>query len=142
MLFHPDAGQLTAFACAAAIILWKTIRKWMIRILSIILTIALGVISWVVLDDLAPVPYVEQIIFLVADLGIVWFILGVLSLLLLLSPFFFYGKKNIISLSLGVYYLMVMIVTLFGNFPMPIMGYGISPVIGYFIAITWLNNNK
>ena len=37
---------------------------------------------------------------------------------------------------------MVMIVTLFGNFPMPIMGYGISPVIGYFIAITWLNNNK
>ena len=142
LLFHPDAGQLTAFACAAAIILWKTIRKWMIRILSIILTTALGVISWVALDDLAPVPYVEQIIFLVADLGIVWFILGVLSLLLLLSPFFFYGKKNIIFLSLGVYYLMVMIVTLFGNFPMPIMGYGISPVIGYFIAITWLNNNK
>ena len=98
--------------------------------------------AWVFLDDLAPVPYVEQIIFLVADLGIVWFILGVLSLLLLLGPFFFYGKKNIISLSLGVYYLMVMIVTLFGNFPMPIMGYGISPVIGYFIAITWLNNNK
>ena len=44
LLLHPDAGQLTAFACAAAIILWKTICKWMIRILSIILTIALGVI--------------------------------------------------------------------------------------------------
>ena len=37
---------------------------------------------------------------------------------------------------------MTMIVTLFGNFPMPIMGYGISPVIGYLIAITWLNKNK
>jgi cell division protein FtsW (lipid II flippase) len=142
LLFHPDAGQLTAFACAAAIILWKTIRKWMIRILSIIFTAALGVISWVALDGLAPVPYVEQIIYLVADLGIVWFILGILSLLLLLSPFFFYGKKNIISLSLGVYYLIMMFATFFGNFPMPIMGYGISPIIGYIIAITWLNNNK
>ena len=47
LLFHPDAGQLTAFACATAIILWKKISKWMIKILSIILIIALGVISWV-----------------------------------------------------------------------------------------------
>ena len=37
---------------------------------------------------------------------------------------------------------MTMIVTLVGHFPMPIMGYGISPIIGYLIAITWLNKNK
>ena len=37
---------------------------------------------------------------------------------------------------------MMMFVTFLGNFPMPIMGYGISPIIGYIIAITWLNNNK
>jgi cell division protein FtsW (lipid II flippase) len=142
LLFHPDAGQLTAFACATAIILWKKISNKLIKLLSITLTATLGIVSWVFLDDLAPVPYVEHIIFLVADLGNVWFILGVLSLILLLSPFFFFGKKNIISLSLGVYFLMTMIVTLFGNFPMPIMGYGTSPVIGYLIAITWLNKNK
>ena len=142
LLIHPDAGQLTSFACAAAIILWVKINNWMIKLLSFTLTTALVIISWLYLDDLAPVPYVEHIIFLVADLGYVWFILGVLSLILLLSPFFFYGKKNIISLSLGVYFLMAIIVTLFGNFPMPIMGYGISPVIGYLIAITWLKRNK
>ena len=61
----------------------------MIKILSITLTIALGVISWVFLDDLAPVPYVEQIIFLVADLGIVWFILGVLSLTIIIKSILF-----------------------------------------------------
>ena len=142
LLFHPDAGQLTAFACATAIILWKKISNRMIKLLSITLIVAFGIVSWVFLDDLAPVPYVEHIIFLVADLGNFWFILGVLSLLLLVCPFFFYGEKNIISLSLGVYFLMMMIVTLFGNFPMPIMGYGISPIIGYLIAITWLNKNK
>jgi cell division protein FtsW (lipid II flippase) len=141
LLFHPDAGQLTAFACATTIMLWKKISNGMMKFFSIILTVAFVIMSWVFLDDLAPVPYVEDIIFLVADLGIVWFVLGILSLLLLLSPFFYYGRINIISLTLGVYFLMAMIVTLFGNFPLPIMGYGISPIIGYFIAISWLNKN-
>ncbi|WP_251284647.1 hypothetical protein [Cytobacillus sp. AMY 15.2] len=100
------------------------------------------ILSWIFIDDLAPVPYVEDIIFLVADLGIVWLILGILSLLLLLSPFFYYGRSNIISLSLGVYFLITMIVTLFGHFPMPIMGYGISPMIGYFIAVSWIRMNN
>ena len=93
LLFHPDAGQLTAFACATAIIFWNKINNWMIKLLSFTLTIALVYRIVVFLDDLAPVPYVEHIIFLVADLGNFWFILGVLSLILLLSPFFFYGKK-------------------------------------------------
>ncbi|MFB3164431.1 hypothetical protein ABLO26_24020 [Neobacillus sp. 179-J 1A1 HS] len=141
LLFHPDAGQLTAFASATIILFWKNISNGMMKCFSIILTVAFVIMSWVFLDDLAPVPYVEDIIFLVADLGIVWFVLGILSLLLLLSPFFYYGKKNIISLTLGVYFLMAMIVTLFGNFPLPIMGYGISPIIGYFFAITWLKKN-
>ena len=142
LLFHPDAGQLTAFACATAIILWKMISNKIVKLLGITLIVALGIVSWVYLDDLAPVPYVEHIIFLVADLGSFWFVLGVLSLLLLIYPFFYYGRKNITSLSLGIYFLMTMIVTLFGNFPMPIMGYGISPIIGYLIAITWTIKNK
>ncbi|MFH7817977.1 hypothetical protein [Neobacillus thermocopriae] len=142
LLFQPDAGQLTAFACATAFFVWKILSNRMIKILFITFTAAICVISWVFLDDLAPVPYVEHIIFLVADLGNFWFILGIFSLILLLFPFFFYGRKSMISLSLGVYYLMTMIVTLIGYFPMPIMGYGISPIIGYLISITWLNKNK
>ncbi|MEH7075129.1 hypothetical protein [Neobacillus drentensis] len=142
LFFHPDAGQLTAFACAAAIILWKTISKWIIKFFSLTFIAVFVIISWIFLDDLEPVPYAEDIIFLVADLGTVWFILGILSLILLLCPFFLNGNKNVISLSLGVYFLIAIIVTLFGNFPLPIMGYGISPVIGYFIAISWLKKNK
>ncbi|URM34857.1 hypothetical protein LLY41_10995 [Cytobacillus firmus] len=142
LLFHPDAGQLTSFACAAFIILWKKISNWKLKLLSFMLSVVTVIISWIFLDDLAPVPFVEDIIFLVADLGFVWLILGVLSLLLLLSPFFYYGRNNILSLSLGVYFLMAMIVTLFGHFPMPIMGYGISPIIGYFLAVSWIRINN
>ncbi|MCM3708443.1 MULTISPECIES: hypothetical protein [Cytobacillus] len=142
LLFHPDAGQLTSFSCAASIILWKKISNWKLKLLSLMLSTVTVIISWIFIDDLAPVPYVEDIIFLVADLGIVWLIFGVLSLLLLLSPFFYYGRNNIVSLSLGVYFLMAMIVTLFGHFPMPIMGYGISPIIGYFLAVSWIRINN
>lgn len=144
LLMQPDAGQLTAFACVAAILLWKTINNRIFKIVSLIIILALGITTWVFLDDLAPVPYVEQILFLVADLGAIWFALGILSLLLLIIPFFLTCKENIVSFSLGVYFLMTMIVTIFGNFPMPIMGYGISPIIGYIISLTWLikNNSK
>lgn len=142
LLLHPDAGQLTAFACGAAILLWKHMNNRALKLLSITLTFALVALSWVFLDHLKPVPYVEDILFLVADMGNIWFITGIFSLLLLLTPFFYYAKKSILSLSLGVYFLTTMIVTFIGNFPMPIMGYGISPVIGYLISITFLNRNK
>lgn len=138
LVLQPDAGQLTAYASAAAIILSLKINNKMIKIISIILTTSLVVLSWIFLDNLAPVPYVEDILFIVADFGNVWFILSILSLLLLVIPFFYFGKQSIIALSLGVYFSMTIAVTFFGNFPMPIMGYGISPIIGYVIALTLL----
>ncbi|WML38474.1 hypothetical protein RCG19_14745 [Neobacillus sp. OS1-2] len=139
LLLHPDASQVTAFACATVVMIWKNITTPMLKILHLALTAIIVILSWLFLDDLAPVPFVEQIIFLVADMGTIWLILGVISLILLLLPFFLGGKKNVLSLSLGAYYLMMIIATFFGNFPMPIMGYGVSPIIGYSIAITLLN---
>ena len=32
LLIHPDAGQLTAFACATAIIFWKSISHLILKI--------------------------------------------------------------------------------------------------------------
>lgn len=141
LLLQPDAGQLTAFACSTAIILWKLIRNKMIKLLSITLSLVFVFLSWIYIDDLEPVPFVEDIIFLVADIGIVWLIMGILSLILLIIPFF-YGKNTTVSYALGVYFFTMIIVTFIGNFPMPIMGYGISPIIGYFISITFLNKYK
>lgn len=132
LLLQPDAGQITAFACASTIILWpaKENPKWQ-YITLIILTLYVFTF-WIYIDHLAPVPYVEQIIFLVADMGSMLLILGVGALLLLVYPFFITWKKDI----LGLYFLMTILVTFFGHFPMPIMGYGISPIIGYLIGMT------
>lgn len=139
LLFQPDAGQVTAFACATTLLLWHKMNNKLLKLCNLIFTTTIVILSWIFLDDLAAVPYVEHILFIVKDMGIKWFIFGLMSLLLLLFPFFFNGNRTTISLTLGVYFLVMMLVTFFGHFPMPIMGYGISPIIGYIIAITYLN---
>ncbi|MEH6938299.1 hypothetical protein V7056_10605 [Bacillus sp. JJ664] len=139
LFLHPDAGQVTAFACATSILLWHKMNINLLNLCNLTITTTIVIMSWIFLDDLAAVPYVEHILFLVKDMGVMWFIFGLMSLLLLLFPFFFNGKRTTISLTLGVYFLVMMLVTFFGHFPMPIMGYGISPIIGYIIAISYLN---
>ena len=69
LLFQPDAGQLTAFAFATAMIVWKKISNKTIKLLSLTLMAILVSLTWYFIDDLAPVPYVEHIIFLVRDMG-------------------------------------------------------------------------
>jgi hypothetical protein len=74
------------------------------------------------------------------DMGLIWSILGIISLIILPMPFFFISGENekILSRCLGLYFVIIIITTFFGNFPVPLMGYGISPIISYLIAITWL----
>ena len=142
LIMQPDAGQLTAFACASTIILWRAIENSKGKYITLIILAIFVLASWMFLDHLAPVPYVEQIIFLVADMGSIFLLLGVVALLLLVYPFFIPWKKDTLAMALGLYFLMTILVTFLGNFPMPIMGYGISPIIGYLIAITALQKIK
>jgi len=104
-----------------------------------VLLSALIIISWVFLDELPPVSYVENIVRLLANMGILWLSLGVISLVILPLPFIFFSpeKYKLLSVSIGMYFIIILISTLFGNFPVPLMGYGVSPIIGFFISITW-----
>lgn len=44
------------------------------------------------------------------------------------------------AFSLGCYFSLILLAILFGNFPAMVMGYGISPIIGYFIGLIWLGD--
>ncbi|MGH4137118.1 cell division protein [Clostridium sp.] len=144
LALQPDASQLTAFIIPMIILLWGktnkiTLRLGIIAILSIIM-----VNSWVHLDILPPVSYVEKILSLVGNMGILWLSLGVISLIILPLPFIFFAPKNLrlSSTCIGIYFIIILISTIFGNFPVPLMGYGISPIIGYFVSITWFVKAK
>ncbi|UPM54883.1 FtsW/RodA/SpoVE family cell cycle protein [Gottfriedia acidiceleris] len=144
LLFQPDASQLTAFTIAILFLLLNIKKNKSIQILLLIVFILLIIFSWSHLDQLAPVSYVEDILSLVKEMGIGWLVLAVISLFILLMPFFLFPPTSAkpLSFSLGIYFSISILSSFFGNFPVPIMGYGISPFIGYLIAISWYVYNK
>ena len=144
LALQPDASQTTAFIIPMAIILSCNINNVSFRYSLLGVVSLIIILTWKHLDTLVPVAYVEDIVKMVANMGVVWFALGITSLVILPLPFILFPPRNIRlpSICLGIYFMVVLISTLFGNFPVPLMGYGISPILGYFIAIAWLINAK
>lgn len=144
LVLQPDASAVTAFVISTVVLLLSNKNRHFVRFALLLIPLSFVIISWVFIDGLAPVPYVEDILFMAKDLGIIWFIISLISLLILIIPFIFFPpkKRKIISISLGIYFFTILITTFFGNFPVIIMGYGISPIIGYFISINWLIRSK
>lgn len=137
---QPDASQLTAFGIPMIIFILskegnKLFRFGIAGLLSVLI-----VFSWVFLDSLPPVSYVENIIRLVAEMGTMWLVFGITSLVILPLPFILFPPPDskLLSFGLGIYFAAILLSTQFGNFPVPLMGYGISPILGYFLSITWL----
>lgn len=144
LLFQPDASQLTGFAIPMMIMVN---RKTNNKKISLFVTSAFSlavILSWIYLDSLPPVSYVERIVNMAADMGGLWLILGVLSLAILPMPFLLSppGNAKLTSRCIGCYYIIIIISTLIGNFPVPLMGYGVSPIIGFCLSLTWYFNSK
>jgi len=144
LVFQPDASQLTAFAIPMGIILYHKVSNRFLSLFTIGILIFLVVRSWIHLDTLPAVDYVEEILGLVMNMGLIWSFLGIISLILIPLPFFVIlnHKERLLSRLLGLYFTILIITTFFGNFPVPLMGYGISPIIGYLLAMTWMIKNK
>jgi len=142
LFFQPDASQLTGFAIPVMIMLSLNTRSKKIRFLITGVSVLFIVLSWIRLDHLPPVNYVERILMMVADMGGIWLVLGIISLAILPAPFILLPPKNAVSVSryIGCYYIVILLSTLFGNFPVPLMGYGISPIVGYYLSLTWYLN--
>lgn len=142
LFFQPDASQLTGFAIPVMIMLSLNKGSKKIRLLITGVSVLFIALSWIRLDHLPPVNYVEKILMMVADMGGIWFVLGIISLAILPAPFILLPPKNAVSVSryIGCYYIVILLSTLFGNFPVPLMGYGISPIVGYYISLTWYFN--
>lgn len=140
LMLQPDASQLTGFAIPAAILICRKNKNLWFRSFFVCIVVGLVAISWIHLDHLPAVEYVENIVQLTAKSGTLWLIAGIIALILQPIPFFLLRNKQIKSIArcVGLSIILINIATLFGNFPVPLMGYGISPIAGYVIALTML----
>lgn len=132
-LLQPDASLVTAFPTAGAILMIDKLKNKIVIIILIILVLFSVAFSWYNLDKLQPVSHVEGIINLTNRISPYLYIISIFSLLLLILPFFISRfRKDKLAISLGVYYALLIASSFIGNFPLMIVGYGISPIIGYF----------
>jgi len=137
LFLQPDAAQATAFGAAAVLLLAAKAEGRAARLACLGVVAALAVLTWTRRDPLAPVPYVEEIVGLAASLGTVWAVAAALSLLLLPLPFFVAGRGTArnVGFALGAYVAITAAAPFFGSFPVPVMGYGMSPIIGYLAGL-------
>ena len=135
---QPDAAQATSFSAACAVLLTWCCRPHRPHVLvGVTLLLGTAVISLTRPDPLRPVPHVEGILGLLSNISVSWMAVGAAALLLLPLPFFarFLRCRDSVSLALGVYVALVTLAPLWGTFPVPIMGFGVSPILGYFLAL-------
>jgi cell division protein FtsW (lipid II flippase) len=138
LVLQPDAAQATSFAAGCGLIFIRDSRFGKrARAAVLIALIACAIVSIVRVDPLHPVRYVEGIVNIVSARGPAWALLAIVTLLLLPVPFVlsWARRRQALSLALAVYVAMVTIAPAWGTFPVPIMGYGVSPILGYFIAL-------
>ena len=128
LALQPDAAQATAFAGAVLVLLGPG------RALVVPVT---ALASWLQPDRLPSVPHVEEILHLAFALGSGWGVAATFSLLLLPVPFLLIWRRdgNRLALGLAVYMGLTILASVVANYPVPLVGYGAAPVLGYVLAL-------
>jgi cell division protein FtsW (lipid II flippase) len=142
LMLQPDPSQATAFGAAVVVLLLlrssPTSRDW----LTVGIILLAAIVAWTRPDPLPSVPYVEGIVGLAGNLGTVWVAASLLALALLPIPFIADALRNPhgsrASLAAAVYFAIVSSVPLLGPYPVPVLGFGLSPLVGYCAVLGWV----
>ena len=139
---QPDAAQATAFAGALLTVLVLSRQPLAVTCSAVLVAVACIVWVWTRPDLLAPARHVEGMIGLAAERGTGWLVASLFALSVLPYPFLLARREDgqviVASAALGVYFLLNVVVCLITTSPVPLLGFGLSPITGYFIALTWL----
>ena len=141
LLMQPDASQASAFALAVAVLFLLGRRSSSADWLVVMIVVACAVATWFRSDSLAPVPHVEGVVSLAADIGLAWLTGCLVALVLLPLPFLVTAVslkgEGTVHLAIAVYLVAVCAAPFIGAYPVPVIGHGLSPILGYFFALAW-----
>jgi cell division protein FtsW (lipid II flippase) len=140
LILQPDASQATSFLLGASILFLRRAETAKARLTIVAAALAAAVAAWIRPDALQPVPEVE----LVFSIG--WTLAPVLAAVaaLALAATCFVPlsirpsageEARDAALALAAYMAAAALCPLFGAFPVPLVGIGMSFVVGYWLAI-------
>ena len=141
---QPDAGQVSAFGIAALVLFVMNNVKWSVRVAAFIVVIIVGFLGWNRVDLLEPVDQVQDVLVMIYDFGPIGYIGLFIVLAAAFYPFIWFAMKGEKSLSIAfIFYLIIqLIVTEFGNYPVPLLGAGGSAIIGWYLMLGLAPKNR
>lgn len=139
---QPDLSQALAFTLAAIFIVWHRADSLLLKVGGSAVWAVLCSWCWQQADPLQPVPYVEGVIQLAASAGDFAMIAAIISIALLPLGLFLIGIKRSMPelIPISLYYIVIMICAFRGLTPMPLLGFGAGPVLGYFVLLAVRRN--
>ncbi len=141
---QPDTGQALAFLLGV-LVLFRGARSlstgW--KVAGGGLAAMGAALACARADPLDAVPHVERIVHLAAARGAPWLLAALVTLGLLLLPMLqgavrlraLRSDAALLALALAAYFLGTLAVTEWGNYPVPVMGAGAGPVLGWYAAL-------
>lgn len=129
LLSQPDVAQAGSF-CAAwiAIVLYRRERGSTAVVVSALLIAAATLLRK---DPLDPVPHVEGILGMAVSHGMLLGCVAVISVAMVPLSLVVLLRRPV-GIALGVYVAGMLMATSLGHYPVPFLGYGVSPILGYY----------
>jgi hypothetical protein len=121
LALQPDASQAIAFGGAMIVTMMASKRFWLAASLA-----AVAALSFLRADTLAPVPEVEGIILLATPLQASIAMLALVGTAL--------APLIVRSYSLTIYLALCALAPVFGAYPVPLVGMGVSPILGAWLG--------
>jgi cell division protein FtsW (lipid II flippase) len=142
LTLQPDPSQASAFGLAVLVLLFGRRSPTRIEWLAAGAVVLSALAAWTRPDPLAAVPYVEGIVTLAGSLGTGWLVASLLALALLPMPFVVDALRRTPDtrpgIALAIYFAAVSSAPFVGPYPVPVLGFGLSPIIGYFAVLGWV----
>jgi cell division protein FtsW (lipid II flippase) len=141
-LAQPDAAQATALAAGVLpLLVGGTVVKRRIGIPIAALLVGLAAAAWTRPDTLPAVDHVERILVLAAESGTWWSVAaGVATFGLLAPAMIAMRQREAVTSQLGagltLYACATIGATFYGSYPVPVLGAGAGPVLGWYAMIT------
>lgn len=124
---QPDASQATAFALAGLVVLWRTPLSVLARVGVGIALAGAVTMAWLRPDPLEPVSYVEGVLVLAQQVGPLALVFALVALALPVAMLLRLGQ-----VAVAVYYAAIVFFAYRQLTPMPLLGFGMGPILGYF----------
>ena len=136
LVLQPDASQLSAFALAMLVLLAASSSHLLLRLALLAVLLCCAVVAWRTPDPLAPVPYVEGVFNLAAEVSPFALLAALISAALPVIAFVWVARvtRSSGTFAVAVYYASLFALAPLQVTPVPLLGFGTGPILGYFLV--------